>query len=78
MTPEQANELNRDYAKENGNQLAFPIDRTLPFHPGLTKREWMATQLMAGMLAQGIGSDIAAHSAITATDRLLMQLNERG
>ena len=37
----------------------------------------MATQLMAGMLAQGIGSDIAAHSAITATDRLLMKLNER-
>ena len=77
MTPEQANELNRDYAKENGNQLAFPVDGTFPMHKGLTKREWMATQLMSGMLAQGIGSDIAAHSAITAADRLLMQLNER-
>lgn len=77
MTPEKANELNREQAKENGNELAFPVDETFPFHKGLTKREWMATQLMSGMLAQGIGSDIAAHSAITATDRLLIQLNER-
>lgn len=77
MTNEQANELNRGNAKENGNQLAFPMDETFPTHKGLTKREWMATQLMAGMLAQGKQSDIAAHSAITATDRLLMQLNER-
>jgi hypothetical protein len=77
MTSEEANKLNREHAKENGNQLAFPVDETFPFHKGLTKREWMATQLMAGMLAQGIGSDIAAHSAITATNRLLIQLNER-
>lgn len=77
MTPEKANELNREQAKENGNQLAFPIDESIPHHRGLTKREWMATQLMVGMLAQGIGSDVAAHSAITATDRLLIQLNER-
>lgn len=75
MTQEQANEMNEDYAIENGNQLAFPFISNYAHHEGLTKREWMATQLMAGMLAQGIGSDVAADCSIRAADNLLIALH---
>ena len=75
MTPEKANEMNEERALERGYDLAFPINESFPFHKGLTKREWMATQLMAGMLAQGIGSDVAADCSIRAVDNLLIALH---
>jgi len=75
MTPEKANEMNVERALEDGNHLAFPIHVDFPYHNGLTKREWMATQLMAGLLAQGIGSDVAADCAVGAVDNLLCALH---
>jgi len=75
MTPEKAKEMNIERAIENGNLLAFPIDTSLPHHNGLTKREYMATQLMAGLLAQGIGSDVAADCSAKAVDYLLIALH---
>lgn len=77
MTPEKANELNREHAKENGNQLAFPIDESIPHHRGLTKREYMATQLMVGLLSNGYGVDSSIEQSIIAVDKLLIKLNER-
>jgi hypothetical protein len=77
MTPEKANELNREYAIENGNQLAFPIDESIPHHRGLTKREYMATQLMVGLLSNGYGVDSSIEQSIIAVDKLLIKLNER-
>ena len=67
--------MNEERALENGNQLAFPIDSSIPYHNGLTKREYMATQLMSGLLAQGIGSDVAADCSVKAVDNLLIALH---
>lgn len=75
MTPEKAKEMNEEHALERGNDLAFPIDESLPSHKGLTKREWMATQLMAGFLTQGYTSDVAADRSIRAVDNLLIALH---
>jgi len=75
MTPEKAKAMNVERALENGDKLAFPIDSSLPYHNGLTKREYMATQLMAGLLAQGIGSDVAADCSVKAVDYLLIALH---
>ncbi len=77
MTNEKANEMNEERALERGNQLAFPH---VGFnHNGLSKREWMATQLMAGFLTQGYAGDVAADRSIKAVDNLLIALhiNER-
>ena len=73
MTPEKANEMNEERALERGNQLAFPH---VGFnHNGLTKREWMATQLMAGFLTQGYAGDVAADRSIKAVNDLLIALH---
>ena len=74
MTPEKAKEMNVERSIENGNQLAFPIDASIPYHNGLTKREYMATQLMAGLLAHGYSWDVAADRSIKAVDDLLIAL----
>lgn len=75
MTPEKAKAMNAERALENGDKLAFPIDSDIPYHNGLTKREYMATQLMSGLLAQGIGSDVAADCSAKAVDYLLIALH---
>ena len=75
MTPEKANEMNVERALENGDKLAFPIHADFPYHNGLTKREYMATQLMAGLLAQGIGSDVAADCSVRAVENLLIAIH---
>lgn len=73
MTPEKANEMNEERALERGNQLAFPH---VGFnHNGLSKREWMATQLMTGFLTQGYTSDVAADLSIKAVNDLLIALH---
>jgi hypothetical protein len=75
MTPEKAKEMNVERALENGDKLAFPIHADFPYHNGLTKREYMATQLMAGLLAQGIGSDVAADCSVRAVENLLIAIH---
>lgn len=76
MTNEKANEMNEERALENGNDSAFPNKDAYGFlHYGLSKREWMATQLMAGFLTQGYTSDVAADRSIKAVNDLLIALN---
>ena len=76
MTNEKANEMNEERALERGNSWAFPNKDAYGFlHYGLSKREWMATQLMSGFLTQGYTSDVAADRSIKAVDDLLIALH---
>ena len=72
MTNEQAADLNLEEAKRNGNKLAFPIDERIPFHPGLGKREYMATHILTGLLSQNI---VDVNLAVKLTDELLIELH---
>jgi hypothetical protein len=70
MTPEKANE---ERALERGNQLAFPH---VGFnHNGLSKREWMATQIMCGLLSGGCPVNYAVEQTVDAVDKLLIALH---
>ena len=63
--------MNEERALENGNNSAFPNQ----YDYGMTKREYMATQLMTGFLTQGYTSDVAADRSIKAVDHLLIALH---
>ncbi len=76
MTPEEADKLNLESAKDNGNKFAFPIDESFPTHNGLTKREYMATQLMPGLLSHGHDTRTAVEYSVKAVDLLLIELNK--
>lgn len=72
MTNEQAAKLNLEESKNNGNKLAFPTESIGPFHPGLGKREYMATHILAGLLSQNI---VDVNLAVKLTDELLIELH---
>jgi len=78
MTQDDANKLNREQAMESGRQLAFPLS-TGSGYPitGMTKREYMATQLMVGLLSNGHNKEIAAGLAVQGTELLLIELNKK-
>ncbi len=75
MTPEKAKAMNVERALENGDKMAFPLSTNEGHNQGLRKREWMATQLMAGLLADGHTIDIAVDRSIEAVDKLLIALH---
>ena len=78
MTQEQADELNREQAMEVGKQLAFPLSTGSGYpSTGMTKREYMATQIMVGLLSNGHNKEIAAGLAVQATELLLIELNKK-
>ena len=77
MTQDDANKLNREQAMEVGRQMAFPIDTSIPFHKGLTKREYMATQLMSALITNGYSPEDSAERAVQATELLLIELNKK-
>jgi hypothetical protein len=78
MTPEKANEMNEERALENGNDSAFPNQDTRGFlHYGLTKREYIATQLMAAAMAGHCSPEEALNRAIKGVDLLLIELNKK-
>ena len=78
MTQEQANELNREQAMEVGKQLAFPLSTGSGYpSTGMTKREYMATQIMSGLITNGYSPEDAAERAIIGVDLLLIQLNKK-
>lgn len=78
MAQEQANELNRTQAMEVGKQLAFPLSTGSGYpSTGMTKREYMATQLMVGLLSNGHNKEISAGLAVQATELLLIELNKK-
>jgi hypothetical protein len=78
MTQELINELNRTQAMESGKDLAFPL-HTGSGYPnlGMTKREYMATQIMSGLITNGYSPEDAAERAIRGVDLLLIQLNKK-
>ena len=78
MTQEDANNLNKEQAMEVGRQLAFPL-HTGSGYPstGMTKREYMATQIMSGLITNGYSPEDAAERAIRGVDLLLIQLNKK-
>ena len=78
MTQEDANKLNKTQALEVGRQLAFPLDTGSGYpNIGMTKREYIATQLMVGLLSNGHNKEIAAGLAVQATELLLIELNKK-
>ena len=78
MTQEQADELNREQAMGVGKQLAFPLSTGSGYpSTGMTKREYMATQLMVGLLSNGHNKEISAGLAVQATELLLIALNKK-
>ena len=78
MTQEDANNLNKEQALENGNDSTFPNKDAYGFlHYGLTKREYMATQIMSGLITNGYSPEDAAERAIKGVDLLLIQLNKK-
>lgn len=68
---------------DNANDLAFPCaitSDTIGGAHGLTKREYIATQLMAGLLSSDPLAghwELDAHSAVDAADALLEALKEK-
>ena len=77
MTQEQANELNRTQAMEVGKQLAFPLSTGSGYpSTGMTKREYMATQIMVGLL-NTYAPELAVGLAVQATELLLIELNKK-
>lgn len=75
MTKEDADKLNLEKAKENGNLPMNPVVSNF-YHNGLTKREYMATQLMVGLLSHGHDTRIAVEYSVKAVDLLLIELNK--
>lgn len=76
MTKEEADKLNLESARDNGNELAFPFIFNYEYHEGLTKREYMATKLMTGLLSHGHDTRTAVEYSVKAVDLLLIELNK--
>ena len=77
MTQEESNNLNKEQAMEVGKELAFPLHTGSGYpNRGLTKREYMATQIMLGLLNKH-DTNTAVQIAIGAVDKLLIELNKK-
>ena len=78
MTQEDANNLNKEQAMEVGKQLAFPLSTGSGYpNTGMTKREYMATQIMSGLITNGYSPEDAAERAIRGVGLLLIELNKK-
>ncbi len=78
MTQEDANKLNKEQAREEGRELAFPLHTGSGYpNTGMTKREYMATQLMVGLLSGGYDVNGAVEKSIIGVDKLLIELNRK-
>lgn len=76
MTPDKANEMNKEKALDNGYRQAFPLSTGTGYpHLGLTKREYMATQIMCSLITKGYSEDVSADLSVKAVDRLLIALH---
>lgn len=67
----------------NKNDLAFPYDSFDSHHLGLTKREYISTQLLAALISTQKEEDlkfsiksVIPKAAIMYADELLKQLNQ--
>lgn len=78
MTQEDANKLNKEQAMESGRQLAFPLSTGSGYpSTGMTKREYIATQLMSALITNGYSPEDSAERAVHATELLLIELNKK-
>jgi hypothetical protein len=78
MTQDDANKLNREQAIESGREKAFPLYTGSGFpSTGLTKREYIATQLMSALITHGYSPEGSAERAVQATELLLIELNKK-
>jgi len=77
MTQEDANNLNKEQARESGRQLAFPLHTGSGTAIGMTKREYIATQLMSALITNGYSPEDSAERAVHATELLLIELNKK-
>lgn len=78
MKQEDIDKLNKEQAMEVGRQFAFPLHTGSGYpNTGMTKREYMATQIMSGLLSNGYSPEDAAERAIRGVDLLLTQLNKK-
>ena len=76
MTGEKANELNKEKALERGNELAFPLSTGSGYPSnGMTKREYMATQIMCSLITSGYSFIVSADLSVKAVDQLLIALH---
>jgi len=76
MTKEDAENLNIEYALANGFKTIFPIESVDYNNPGLTKREYIATQLMAAAMSYGQNQETSASMAVKGADLLLIELSK--
>jgi len=67
---EKMQKLNEDYAKSNGDKVAYPIHE----YEGLTKREVIAIHLTSAFITHGYEN--AVSRGIKATDELLIELRK--
>lgn len=70
-------EINGRKSAINGRKSAFPVTTSVPSLNGLTKREEIASKIMAGMAAGGIvgpTTQIVARMAVKWADALLEEL----
>jgi hypothetical protein len=79
MTQDDANKLNRTQALEKGNELAFPLSTGSGYpNKGLTKREYIATQLLSGAISDDYKqNERMVIEVIRATELLLIELNKK-
>jgi hypothetical protein len=76
MTKENAEKLNRESALHNGNNSILPIKSTENLSLGLTKREYIAIQLMAASMTYGHTQEAAAQIAVKGAESLLFELSK--
>ena len=76
MTNEKSNEMNEERALDRGHELAFPLSTGSGYpSTGMTKREYMATQIMTGFLSHGHDVRTSVEYSIDAVDKLLIALH---
>jgi hypothetical protein len=68
--------MSNDKLKEIGNMMAFPLYTVDRVSRGLTKREYIATQLLSGAITHStMGNNSMIPEVIRLTDLLLIELN---
>lgn len=78
MTPEEIYELNKQSSIDNANSPAYPHKLDVYGFKGLTKREYVATKVLSGLLAEGKYIDEnVVEKAIELTDSLLIGLSSK-
>lgn len=66
--------MNSSRTRDLGAHTAFPLPDACHINPGLTKREWMATTILAGQMVNGEYPEAAVENAVWLADRLLEAL----